>query len=321
MSNLNICVIGGGAWGKNHIKTLYDLGHLGGISDSNKTLISHYKKKYPDVLIYDNYKNALQNDNFEGFVVATPAETHFKIAKEIILFNKNLLVEKPLALTIDESEELVTLAKNNNVSLMVGHLLLFHPAIIKIKGLIDDGQIGKLQYIYSNRLNFGQVRTGENVFWSFAPHDISIFQYIVESYPTKIDAFGSKFLQNEISDSVIAKLKYSNGIEGHIFVSWLHPFKEHRLIVIGTEGMISFDDSKKTKPLKLYSKKFEIKNNSVKKFERSISLVDYEIKMPLKEELSYFINSLGKNKPQIANGDHALEVIKILSEVSSHLKE
>ena len=138
---------------------------------------------------------------------------------------------------------------------MVGHVLLFHPAIQKIKALIQKGKIGKLQYIYSNRLNLGQVRTEENVFWSLAPHDISIFQFITNSYPQTIKASGVSFLQEGIYDSTITQFKYNNNIEGHIFVSWLHPFKEHRLVVIGSEAMISFDDSSESAPLKLYSKK------------------------------------------------------------------
>ena len=132
--------------------------------------------------------------------------------------------------------------------MMVGHVLLFHPAIIKkIKELIERGKIGKLQYIYSNRLNLGQVRTQENVFLEFSPHDIAIFQYLIGRQPNSIKASGSAFLQERIVDSTITKLKYNGGVEGHIFVSWLHPFKEHRLVVIGSEAMISFQDSDEKK--------------------------------------------------------------------------
>ncbi len=251
----NICVVGGGYWGKNHIRTLNSLGYLGGIVDSNLSLIENYKKDYPKIKIFNELDEALSNNFFDGFVVATPAETHFKIAKKIINNNFHLLVEKPLTLSIDDAKELVELSKIKNINLMVGHLMLFHPAIRKIKKMIDENIIGDLQYVYSNRLNLGKVRTQENVFWSLAPHDISIFDFLIESTPKKIISNGSTFLQKGIPDSTITQLKYENGVEGHIFVSWLHPFKEQRLVVIGSNAMITFEDSLDNKPLKLYTKK------------------------------------------------------------------
>ena len=239
-----VCVIGGGKWGKNHINSLNSLGNLHGIVETDINKLNQLRSKYPNVQYFNNVDDAIKF-KFDGFIVSTPAETHYAIAKKIILAGKHVLVEKPMTLTIEDAEDLVKLAEKHNVNLMVGHVLLFHPAITKIKELIDDGKIGILQYIYSNRLNLGQVRTEENVFWSFAPHDISIFQYFTESYPEEIMAHGSSFLQKRIHDFTITQLAYPNGIEGHIFVSWLHPFKEHRLVVIGTEAMISFEDTTK----------------------------------------------------------------------------
>ena len=203
---------------------------------------------------------------------------------------------------------------------MVGHVLLFHPAIKKIKTLIDSGKIGKLQYIYSNRLNLGQVRTEENVFWSLAPHDISIFQYFTGAFPKAIHASGSSFLQEGIHDSTITQVKYSNGVEGHIFVSWLHPFKEHRLVVIGSEAMITFEDSSEGKPLKLYDKKFDMTQGVPEKIDGPVTLIDYEQKMALTEELRYFLEHLDGKKPSIGNGEHALDVMEILIEASNQIK-
>jgi UDP-2-acetamido-3-amino-2,3-dideoxy-glucuronate N-acetyltransferase len=203
---------------------------------------------------------------------------------------------------------------------MVGHVLLFHPAIQKIKKLIDDGRIGKLQYIYSNRLNLGQVRTEENVFWSLAPHDIAIFQYFTDSYPETIKANGVSFIQEKIHDSTITQLKYPHGIEAHIFVSWLHPFKEHRLVVIGSEAMISFEDSTRKKPLKLYSKKIMMDKGIPEKIDGPVEEIEYEKKMPLTEELFYFSQHLDGSALEIANAQHALEVTKILVEASNQLE-
>lgn len=315
----NICVVGGGYWGKNHIRTLNSLGYLGGIVDSNLSLIENYKKDYPKIKIFNELDEALSNNFFDGFVVATPAETHFKIAKKIINNNFHLLVEKPLTLSIDDAKALVELSKIKNINLMVGHLMLFHPAIRKIKKMIDENIIGDLQYVYSNRLNLGKVRTQENVFWSLAPHDISIFDFLIESTPKKIISNGSTFLQKGIPDSTITQLKYENGVEGHIFVSWLHPFKEQRLVVIGSNAMITFEDSLDNKPLKLYTKKFDFEKGIPEKIDGPITLIDYENKMPLSEELEYFCNHLNGNKIKLSDGEHALRVTNILVSASKQL--
>lgn len=319
INNKKVCVVGAGYWGKNHIRTLHELGALGGIVEMNREVLSELASKYPDVKTYTKLDDALTNGEFAGFTVATPAKTHYEIAKKILKAQKHVLVEKPLTLKIKHAEHLVTLAKEYEINLMVGHVLLFHPAIRKIKELIEDGKIGKLQYIYSNRLNLGQVRTEENVFWSLAPHDISIFQYFTESFPTAVQAHGSTFLQEGIHDSTITILEYPDNVRGHIFVSWLHPFKEHRLVVIGSEAMITFDDSTEGKPLKFYSKKFEFNGKVPEKVDGPVEMIDYDRKMPLTEELKYFTDHFNRTKPEIANGYHALEVTKILVEASKQL--
>ena len=320
MLSKNVCVVGAGYWGKNHIRILHELGFLGGIVESNKETLNRFAEQYPDVKGFLSLDEALQDKSFLGFTVATPAKTHYPVAKQAMEAGKHVLVEKPLALEKKHAEELIHLSEKNNVNLMVGHVLLFHPAIKKIKELINKGKIGKLQYIYSNRLNLGQVRMEENVFWSLAPHDISVFQYFTNSFPTSIHASGSAFLQEGIHDSTLTQLKYPSGVEGHIFVSWLHPFKEHRLVVIGTEAMITFEDSSEGKPLKLYAKKIDMENGIPEKIDGPVTLIDYEQKMALTEELQYFVSHLDGKKPNIANGQHALEVTKILIIANKQLK-
>ena len=319
MLKKRICVVGAGNWGKNHIKTLHKLNSLGGIVDRDEKLLNAFRKKYPEATIYSKLEDAFEG-HYDGFIVATPAETHFKIAKTIILKKKNLLVEKPLTLSAQDALELVHLAKENDVSLMVGHVLLFHPAINKIKEIIESGRIGKLQYLYSNRLNLGKVRTEENVFWSLAPHDISIFQFLTNSYPSKIKATGSTFLQKGIPDSTLTHLEYENGIHGHIFVSWLHPFKEHRLVVIGSEAMITFEDSLSEKPLILHTKKIDLVNGIPEEIDGPKELVTYEKGFPLTLELEYFIRHLDNEKPIIANGENGLDIVRILVDTSEQLK-
>jgi predicted dehydrogenase len=312
MSNKNVCVIGAGYWGGKHIRTLHKLGYLGGIVESDQETLNRFTKQYPEVKGFLSLDGALKDDCFKGFTVATPAETHYSLAKQVMKAGKPVLVEKPFVLQKNHAEELVHISEQNHVNLMVGHVLLFHPAIKKIKELIVEGKIGNLQYIYSNRLNLGQVRTKENVFWSLAPHDISIFQYFTDSVPKTIHARGSTFIQKGIHDSTMTQFKYPNGVEGHIFVSWLHPFKEHRLVVIGSEAMITFDESILDKPLKLYSKKINMIKGVPEKYDGPVSVINYDQKMALTEELKYFTSHLESKTLTIANGKHALEVTKIL---------
>ena len=201
---------------------------------------------------------------------------------------------------------------------MVGHILLFHPAIQKIKELVDSGKIGKLQSIYSNRLNLGTVRTEENILWSFAPHDFSIFQHLIGDFPEEVFSKGGAFLQPGIHDTTMTLLRYPNNILGHIFVSWLHPFKEHRIVVIGSKGMLSFDDSAKEKPLYYYEKGIDWINGEPIKRDGPTEIVKYERLMPLEEELKYFISHL--DQPiEISGADNALEVLEILELASKSL--
>ena len=316
--NKKVCVVGAGYWGKNHIRTLNKLGSLYGIVDSNKETLSKYLNLYPKIKVYSNLEDSLV-DNYLGYTIATPADSHFEIAKTLILSKKHVLIEKPMTLTIEEAEELVILSNKMKVNVLAGHVLLFHPAIKKIKEMIVNGSIGELQYLYSNRLNLGKVRTHENVFWSLAPHDIAIFQYFTQSYPKLIRSNGNAFLQKGVFDSTITQIEYENAIKAHIFVSWLHPFKEHRLVVIGSEAMISFEDSIEGKPLKLYSKKFDLATGIPEKIDGPVQLIPYSKKMPLSEEIEYFINHLNGKKLTYSNVNHGLEVVKILVESSRQL--
>ena len=316
--NKNICVVGAGYWGENHIRTLNRLNVLKGIVELDKNKLKNLLNKYPGVQGYSSIEDALFGE-YDGFIIATPAKTHYDIAKIIMNAKRHLLIEKPMTLSVEEAKEVVVLSEKNKVNAMVGHVLLFHPAIKKIKEMIDSGEIGDLQYAYSNRLNLGKVRTEENVFWSLAPHDIAIFQYLTGSIPKQINAIGSTFLQKGIPDSTLTQLEYENGVRGHIFVSWLHPFKEHRLVVIGSEAMISFEDSLEDKPLKLYSKKIDLKSGMPEQVDGPVEMIPFENRMPLDIELEYFINHLHNVKPDISNIKHGYEVVKTLVEASKQI--
>ena len=314
-----ICVVGAGRWGMNHIRTLDKLGALGGIVEVGENRHMDLKEQWPEIPVYQRTKETLEAD-FDGYTVATTAPFHYEIAKLLIVNKKHVLVEKPITLKSVQARNLKILAEENNVNLMVGHVLLFHPAIQKIKELIAAGKIGTLQYIYSNRLNLGTVRTEENVFWSFAPHDISIFQYFTDSYPQKITSTGGAFLQKDIHDTTMTILEYPDNVKGHIFVSWLHPFKEHRLVIIGSKGMLRFEDSAEEKQLVFYDKGFEWRVGEPVKRDGPTEQIEYVNKMPLTEEMKYFIEHLDGKPPVIADSRNAVEVMEILEKATESLK-
>ncbi len=313
-----VCLVGIGRWGKNHAKTLHGLGVLGGIVETDTGKQEEFRSIYPDIQFYGTLAEALDHD-YDGFVIATPAETHYKLAKLVLNQKKHLLVEKPLALKAAEARELAALARQNQVNLMVGHVLLFHPAIQTIRQLIASGKIGKLEYLYSNRLNLGTIRKEENILWSFAPHDISIFQFLINSKPTAVAASGGAFLQPHIHDTTLTTLKYPGNIVGHIFVSWLHPFKEHRLVVIGSKGMLSFEDSSADKQVLFYEKGIDWIGGEPIKRDGPTENIPYDPAMPLAEELKYFVEHLNGDPVSISDGDSAVEVLDILELASKHL--
>lgn len=304
-----ICVIGGGRWGQNHIRTLFQMGNLGGIVEADSKRLEELLAQYP-VDGFSSVESALEK-GFDGFTIAAPAPLHYEIAKKLLEKGKSVLVEKPMTLSAETSKELVEIAEKNNAQLMVGHVLLFHPAIKKIKEVIDSGKIGQLYYLYSTRLNLGTVRTEENVFWSFAPHDISVLDYFVGHPAVHIESKGTKFLQQNVYDYTMTQLTYPGNVHAHIFVSWLHPFKEQRLVVIGSKGMISFDDSSVEKEIQFYDKHIEFDQGIPIKIENPSEIIPYDKKQPLAEELKYFVENLDK-KIEIADGQSGYEVVKVL---------
>lgn len=321
--DINLAIIGAGRWGFNHVRTANSLLNPNQITvfDTNELAKEKVAELNSGINFTTDINNILDDESINAVIIATPAETHFELAKSCMEAGKNVLVEKPITLYVEEAQKLYDLSLNLNLKLMVGHVLLYHPALLKIKQEITSGKIGKLQYIYSNRLNLGAIRSEENILWSFAPHDISIMQFLTESYPSSITARGEDFLQNGIEDTTLTYLKYPTGVHGHIFVSWLHPFKEQRLVVVGEKGMYVFEDSLKTDKLKFYDKGFEKVDGEFRKFDNDFEAVDFEEKMPLAEEQIHFYNSIINNTTPRTDGKHALEVLRILDAATKEIKQ
>ena len=320
IKNKKICVIGAGKWGYNHVRSLKELDSLGAVVDLDTRVLNYIKKKFPNCNVYESLTDQIIK-KYDGFIVATEPSSHFEIAKKIIQNNKPLLVEKPLTLSYETSKTLCKMAEENKTNLMVGHVLLFHPAFIKMKKIINSGKIGEIQYIYSNRLNLGTFRTNENVFWSFAPHDIALFGYFFDQEPINIKSTGIDILQKNIHDTSISTFHYEGNKMGHIFVSWLHPFKEHRFVIIGSDGMLHFEDSKDRKPILFYDKKVEFLNEIPFPKEGKINKIYYDNTKPLTNQLVYFLSNLNSKNVDIANGESGAAVIKILEEATLRLNK
>jgi UDP-2-acetamido-3-amino-2,3-dideoxy-glucuronate N-acetyltransferase len=321
-TEIKIAIIGSGRWGLNHVRTACSLLPHNNIYvvDSNDAQKERVDTVSTEVNFITDINLILEDSSISAVIIATPAETHFDLAKLCLENNKNVLVEKPISLQVDHAEELQRIAESKSLKLMVGHVLLYHPAVLKMKELINEGNIGDLQYIYSNRLNLGAIRSEENILWSFAPHDISVIQYLTSASPTSVHSNGATFLQHKIEDTTLTYLEYPNNVKAHIFVSWLHPFKEQRLVVIGDKGMIVFEDSLKTEKLKFFKKGFMKKDGALEKFDNEYDVVEFESKMPLSEEHVHFYDSIINNTTPRTDGVHAVEVLKILSKATKSLE-
>lgn len=323
LNSIHLAIVGAGRWGKNHVKTANGLLNPEQITvcDFSETAKAVVAEINPEINFTTDFDSVISNKEINAVIIATPAETHFGIAKKALEAGKNVLVEKPITLVPSEASELLSLSLRLDLKLMVGHVLLFHPAVLKIKDGIENGDIGKLQYIYSNRLNLGAIRSEENILWSFAPHDISVVQFLVGDNPTEIQANGGAFVQQGIEDSTLTFLTYPNNVKAHIFVSWLHPFKEQRMVIIGDKGMYVFEDSLKTEKLKFFPKGFKEVDGVIEKFDADYEVIEFENKMPLTEEQKHFYLSIENNTTPRTDGKHALEVLEILDEATKKLKE
>lgn len=321
-SGIKLSVIGCGKWGINHVRTAHKLlgGNLLSVCDKSRSAEPKIKEISDKIEFCDGILGLLENKEINSVIVSTPAETHFEIAKMCLEHGKHVLVEKPITLYSTEAESLISLAESKNLVLMVGHVLLYHPAVLKMKEMIDGDHIGRIQYIYSNRLNLGTIRKEENILWSFAPHDISVIQYLLDNKkPDSVYAQGATFLQKNIEDTTLTYIKYPENIHVHIYVSWLHPFKEQRLVVIGDKGMIVFEDSLKAEKLKYYKKGFNIVDGEIEKFDSDYEVITFENKQPLEEEQKHFFECISSCSVPRTDGRHAKEVLEILEKAQKRL--
>jgi UDP-2-acetamido-3-amino-2,3-dideoxy-glucuronate N-acetyltransferase len=307
----SLAVVGVGYWGKNLVRNFHDLGALTVLCDASESVEANYARQYPEVKFYRQFSAVLSNPSVTAVALATPAVTHYEMAKAAMEAGKDVLVEKPLAIDIRHGEELVRLADTKGRILMVGHILRYHPAILKLHQLIHDGALGKINYLYSNRLNIGKIRTEENILWSFAPHDISVMLSLLNEMPSRVFCRGRAWLNHEVFDVTLSHFDFPSGVQAHIFVSWLHPVKEQHLVVVGSEKMAVFDDTAEHK-LILYPHKVEWRNRVPTAVKANGEVVDLEDREPLQAECQHFLDCIESRTSPVSDGVEGLRVLRVL---------
>lgn len=308
--NIRVAVIGCGGWGKNITRTMNTIGSLAAVVDPTEAGQQRARELAPDADVYSDIEDVLNRADIQAVMIATPAETHYSLACRAMAAGKDVFVEKPITLNLEEAEDLVVRAKNQGRILMVGHLLEYHPAILKLREMIAAGELGNIQYVISNRLNLGKIRTEENALWSFAPHDIAVILRLVDAMPFEIVATGGSYVTPNIADTSLTQLLFDNGVRSHIFVSWLHPFKEQRLVVVGSKKMASFCDI--TKELILYDQRVDWQEGQPVPVRGDGVQVEFPADEPLRAECEHFLKYVTTRETPLTDGENGVRVLRIL---------
>ena len=316
----SIACIGAGYWGQNLVRNFHELRVLRLICDTDQNREHDFRNRYPRIDVTNSVNAVLKDPEIVGVAIASPAETHSELVRQALLAGKDVFVEKPLCLAAAEGKKLIALAAEKRRILMVGHLLWYHPAILKLKQLIDEGEIGRLRYIYSNRLNLGKIRREENILWSFAPHDISVILGLVGEMPSRVDAQGGNYLHDQIADVTVSLLSFPSGVKAHVFVSWLHPFKEQKLIVVGDRQMAVFDDVEPVNKLVLYPHAIHWKNHQPVPSRAEATPVAIDPVEPLKMECAHFLECIQTRATPRTDGNEGLRVLTVLQQCQDALQ-
>ena len=305
----SVGVVGCGYWGKNLVRNFSELGSLGLVCDATASGKATATALAPAARFVTDFTAVLDSD-VSGIVIATPAETHYELARSALEAGKDVFVEKPLAMDYDQGTQLVRLAEGRGLILMVGHVLEYHPAIVMLRNMVREGALGRVQYIYSNRLSLGKIRREENILWSFAPHDVAVILRLMESLPFQVVSCGGSYVQPNIADVTVTSLLFDNGVRAHIHVSWLHPFKEQRLVVIGHKKMASYDDV--GKKLVLFDQRVEFKEGMPIPVQGQGDEVAFDPQEPLRLECQSFLEGIVTRQHPLTDGRSGLQVLRVL---------
>jgi UDP-2-acetamido-3-amino-2,3-dideoxy-glucuronate N-acetyltransferase len=319
-SKPQVAVIGCGYWGRNLVRNFFELGALRTICDANQAVLDEAGSKH-DVTLVTDLEAVLSDPEIDGVVIAAPAAQHYDLARRSLAARKDVYVEKPLALHAGEGRKLAALASAQKNILMVGHILQYHPAVLELKKLIREGELGQIQYISSSRLNLGKLRTEENILWSFAPHDISAILYLLDESPVRVSAHGGSYLNPQIFDTTLTTCDFRSGVKAHIFVSWLHPFKEQKLAIVGSKKMAVFDDVEPERKLTLYSHRIDWLNRVPVARRDNGQAVPLPIQEPLRRECQHFLECIRTRQAPLTDGESGVQVLEVLEACEHSLRE
>ena len=323
-----VAVVGTGGWGKNLVRNFAALPdcRLKTICDLNAELLRKQQEAYPDVHATESFGEILADDEVDAVVIATTAPTHFDLASRALASGKHVYVEKPMTLAVDDAEALVRMADEKKRTLMVGHLLEYHPCVLKLKELIESGDLGDIYYMYMHRLNLGVVRKDENAWWSLAPHDVSVALFLLGGEPVTVTSQGQAYLRQGVEDVIFTQIKFSDSRMANIHVSWLDPHKMRKITLVGTKRMATFDDMEATEKIRVYDKAANVTPGSVD-YADSISLRQGDILIPyvkpsepLKIECQHFLDRIADGQPPRSDGRDGLRVVRVLDAATRSLK-
>lgn len=331
---INIGIAGCGQWGINLVRN-YNQTHncrIKTIAEPDSERQDFIKENYKEICITSDFNELVNDKEIDALIIATPAGLHYEMAKKSLLAGKHTFVEKPLALNFSEAEELVKLAEDRKRILMVGHTVIYNDAIAMVKDFINDGKIGEVYYAYASRLNLGKVRSDINVMWNFAPHDVSVLLYLLNSKPISVSAKGNSYIQDNIEDVVYLSITFENRVNSQIHLSWLDPNKKREITIVGSKKMLVYDDMSDER-IKIYDKGIDKENKDeyiggYKDFGEyrlilragDVLIPKVNLNEPLKRECQHFVDCIIENKEPLTSGRSALDVVKILEAADESLK-
>lgn len=333
---INIAVIGCGYWGPNLIRNFSQLQgvNVSILCDLEISKASCVSQDYaPNAKLQTNYLNILADPEIDAVVIATPVKTHYQIAKDVLLSGKHVLVEKPLSMKATECQELINLAEEKKLTLMVGHVFQYNTAVRRIKEYIDQGILGKILYIHSRRLNLGRIQTDINALWSFAPHEISILLYWLGGNPFRVSTRGFKYLNSGVEDVIFMTMEFPNGIETHSHLSWLDPKKVREMVIVGSEKMLVYDDVTTEGKIRIYNKSEILKEFLSSQYEKSyaefqtkshygdVVIPYFPFTEPLQLECQHFIDCIRYSTSPNTSGEEGLKVVRVLEAADASLKK
>ncbi|MCG2796523.1 MAG: Gfo/Idh/MocA family oxidoreductase [Actinomycetia bacterium] len=326
---VRVGVIGCGYWGPNFIRNLVSIKSvdLVGVCDSDEGRLGKVLEGYPHLRGTPDTDELINSDGVDALIIVTSASTHYELAKRAMTAGKHVFVEKPLSLKVAEGEELVEIAREKGLVLMVGHLLIYHPAVERMKEYVDSGELGDILYIYSQRLNLGKIRSDENCLWSIGPHDLSVMLYLLEEEPVEVAVHGMDYLQRGVEDVIFCNLKFPDDVIANLHISWLDPHKERKITVVGNKKMLVFDDMLSSEKLRIYDKGVEEVDGYLS-FADSISLRFGDVlspavamEEPLGRECLHFIDCVKEGSESLSGGEQGLKVLKVLEAAQRSLEQ